>query len=178
MIAETWLPESLVLAQRQNGHYDAAIATAQRAEQRFAEAKWDELVGVARAWRAATLLDVGRNREALTAAAQAIELKPHFVCDPQDDDVRLVYGRALLLNGRAAEALEPLRLAYGCWLGLDAKSVWAAEIEYWLGRAWLANGEAARGRWMVREARKVLATSPLPSHRRLSSPEIDPLSKR
>ncbi|HQR71418.1 MAG TPA: serine/threonine-protein kinase [Burkholderiaceae bacterium] len=171
MVAEVWLPEGLVFAQRQNGRYNAAIATAQRAEQRFTEAKWDELTGVARAWRAAALLDAGQVPEALTAAVQAMELKPHFVCDPQDDDVRLVYGRALLLNGRAAEALEPLRLAYGCWLGLDAKSVWAAEAEYWFGRAWIANGEQKRGRWMVAEARKVLATSPLPLHRALAALE-------
>jgi tetratricopeptide (TPR) repeat protein len=168
MLAEIWLPEGLVFAQRQNGHYDAAIATAQRAEQRFAESKWEEPTGVARAWRAAALLDAGRHGEALTTARQAMELKPHFVCDPQDDDVRLVYGRALLLNGRAAEALEPLQLAYGCWLGLDAKSVWAAEVEYWLGRAWIANGEQKRGRWMVAEARKALQNSPLPSHRALA----------
>jgi tetratricopeptide (TPR) repeat protein len=177
MVAEVWLPEGLVLAQRQNGRYDAAVATAERAEQRFAEKRWEELTGVARAWRAAALLEAGRHPEALTAAEQAMQLKPHFVCDPQDDDVRLVYGRALLLNGRAADALEPLRLAYGCWLGLDAKSVWAAEAEYWLGRAWIANGEARRGRRMIDQALTVLAASPLPLHRRLAAPAADKLRK-
>jgi tetratricopeptide (TPR) repeat protein len=177
MVAEVWLPEGLVFAQRQNGRHDAAVATAQRAERRFAERKLDEMTGVARAWRAAALLDAGRYPEALTAAEQAMQLKPHFVCDPQDDDVRLVYGRALLLNGRAADALEPLRLAYGCWLGLDAKSVWAAEAEYWLGRAWIANGEAGRGRRMVDQALTVLAASPLPLHRRLAAPAADKFRK-
>ena len=49
-------------------------------------------------------------------------------------DAHLAHGRALLANGRAAEALEPLRKAYGFWLGHDPKSVWAAEAEYWFGQ--------------------------------------------
>ena len=84
-------------------------------------------------------------------------------------DVPLAYGRALLANGRAAEALEPLRQSYGFWLGHDPKSVWAAEAEYWFGQAWIANGDAKRGRWMVAEAKRALAKSPYKLHQSLAA---------
>ena len=73
--------------------------------------------------------------------------------------IHLAHGRALLANGRAAEALEPLRKSYGFWLGHDPKSVWAAEAEYWFGQAYIASGDVKRGRWMVAEAKRRLATS-------------------
>ena len=82
-------------------------------------------------------------------------------------DVPLAYGRALLANGRAAEALEPLRQSYGFWLGHDPKSVWAAEAEYWFGQAYIASGDVKRGRWMVAEAKRALAKSPFKLHQRL-----------
>ena len=82
-------------------------------------------------------------------------------------DVYLAYGRALLANGRAAEALEPLRQSYGARLGHDPKSVWAAEAEYWFGQAYIASGEVKRGRWMVAEAKRALAKSPYKLHQRL-----------
>ncbi len=50
----------------------------------------------------------------------------------------------------------------------DPQSVWAAEAEYWFGQAYIANGEAKRGRWMVAEARQELAKSPVASHRALA----------
>jgi tetratricopeptide (TPR) repeat protein len=82
--------------------------------------------------------------------------------------MHLAHGRALLANGRAAEALEALRKSYGFWLGHDPKSVWAAEAEYWFGQAWIANGDARRGRWMVAEAKRTLAASPFRVHRDLA----------
>jgi tetratricopeptide (TPR) repeat protein len=78
-----------------------------------------------------------------------------------------IYGRALLANNRPAEAVEALRQSYGLWLGQDAKSVWAAEAEYWFGQAYLANGDVKRGRWMVAEAKRALAKSPFKLHQRL-----------
>ena len=166
-LADIWLPEGLSYAQRQNSNFAAAIATAQRAEQRFAELKFKELVGAARSWRAAAELDAGHASTALSTAKQAMELQPEWMGDPLDADIRLVYGRALLVNGYVAEALEPLRQAYGFWLGRDSKSFQAAESEYWLGRAWIANGEVKRGRWMVAEAKRALAKSPFKLHHRL-----------
>ena len=80
----------------------------------------------------------------------------------------LVLGRALLVNGRAAEALEPLRESHDFWLGHDPGSVWAAEADYWFGRALAANGEARRGQHMVSQAQRTLATSPFKSHRELA----------
>ena len=83
-------------------------------------------------------------------------------------DLRLAYGRALLANGRAAEALEPLRIEYGENLA-SRDRFYVAELEYWFGQAWIANGEAKRGRWMMAEAREQLAKSPFPSHRALAA---------
>ena len=37
-----------------------------------------------------------------------------------DPNATLAYGRALLANGRAQEAIEPLRIAYSSWLGSPA----------------------------------------------------------
>jgi len=118
------------------------------------------------AWRGLAELDAGRPAQALAWAEQAMlmtEARPPF----DSADVHLAYGRALLANGRAAEALEPLRQSYGFWLGHDPKSVWAAEAEYWFGQAWIANGDAKRGRWMVAEAKRALAKSPYKLHQRL-----------
>jgi hypothetical protein len=167
-VADVYLPDGLSFAQRQNGRFDAAIATALRAEQRFVELKFENNVRVARAWRAAALLDAGRSREALTAVNEDLVQAP-AITEPQNADVLIIYGRALLANGHAAEALEPLRLAYGFWLGHDSKSAFAAEAEYWFGRAWIANGNTKRGKWMVAEAREALAKSPLPLHRTLAA---------
>ena len=82
-----------------------------------------------------------------------------FTFDPQGADLGIVVGRARLANGLTKEALEPLRQAYGFWLGRDPKSVWAAEAEYWFGQAYLATGDK-RGHWMVAEAQRTLATFP------------------
>ena len=80
----------------------------------------------------------------------------------------LVLGRALLANGRAADALEPLRESHDFWLGHDPGSVWAAEADFWFGRALAANGEARRGQRMVSQAQRTLAASPFKSHRELA----------
>ena len=85
-----------------------------------------------------------------------------------DPIATLAYGRALLENGRAREAVGALRVAYGSWLTSPVpRSVFAAEAEYWFGRAYLAVGDE-RGRWMVAEARRTLATSELKSHQALA----------
>ena len=113
-------------------------------------------------------LESGNPAQALASAEQAMPLMSEAW--PSEIDwgvVPLAYGRALLANGRAAEALEPLRQSYGFWLGHDPKSVWAAEAEYWFGQAYIANGDAKRGRWMVAEAKRALAKSPFKLHQRL-----------
>ena len=121
------------------------------------------------AWRGLAELDAGRPAQALASAEQAMSLMAEARLSIDSADVRLAYGRALLANGRAAEALEPLRQSYGFWLGHDPKSVWAAEAEYWFGQAWIANGDAKRGRWMVAEAKRALAASPFKTHRALAA---------
>jgi hypothetical protein len=118
------------------------------------------------AWRGLAELDAGRPAQALAWAEQAMPLiEAQLWIDSVD--VPLAYGRALLANGRAAEAHEPLRQSYGFWLGHDPKSVWAAEAEYWFGQAYIASGDVKRGRWMVAEAKRALAKSPYKLHQRL-----------
>jgi hypothetical protein len=87
-------------------------------------------------------------------------------------DHPLTGGRALLGLGRVAEALPVLQFAYGAWLASpDPRGHYAAEAEYWLALAYLANHDT-RGRWMLAEARKTLATSPLQHHRNLASRRV------
>ena len=87
-------------------------------------------------------------------------------------DHPLTGGRALLGLGRVAEALPPLQFAYGAWLASpDPRGHYAAEAEYWLALAYLANHDT-RGRWMLAEARKTLATSPLQHHRNLAARRV------
>jgi len=113
-------------------------------------------------------LESGTPTRALTSAEQAMNMLSETTAWEIDRGVvPLAYGRALLANGRAAEALEPLRQSYGFWLGHDPKSVWAAEAEYWFGQAWIANGDVKRGRWMVAEAKRALAKSPFKLHQML-----------
>jgi len=112
-------------------------------------------------------LDWGRNVEAMATMQEHLKKARKLNNDPNS---AVAYGRALLANGRAQEALEPLRMAYGAWLSsTQPRGVYAAEVEYWFGQAWIANGEVKRGRWMVAEARRTLAQSPLPSHRALAA---------
>jgi tetratricopeptide (TPR) repeat protein len=119
--------------------------------------------------RGLTELELQKPAQALASIEPAL---PLVIKGPSWDVdwgvVQLAHGRALLANRRAAEALEPLRKSYGFWLGHDPKSVWTAEAEYWFGQAWIANGDAKRGRWMVAEAQRALEKSPFKSHRALA----------
>jgi len=113
-------------------------------------------------------LESQKPAQALASIEQAVSLASEGPSwDVDWGVVHLAHGRALLANGRAAEALEPLRKSYGFWLGHDPKSVWAAEAEYWFGQAWIANGDVKRGRWMVAEAKRALAKSPYKLHQSL-----------
>ena len=166
-----WLRIGQSLAQRQNGHYTAAIATARKLEEACPQVRNinpDFCVAEARALRAVAQLDAGDQTAALASANEALEQQNIYALPPQAADFGIVIGRVHLANGMAKEALEPLRQAYGLWLGHDPKSVWAAEAEYWFGQAWIANGEVKRGRWMVAEAKRTLATSKLKSHQALA----------
>ncbi len=161
----------LSFAQRQNGRYAEAVSTAQTIIERCRATKRSALMACeARPLREKALaeLDWGRNVEAMATMQENLKSTRRLVAN--DPNTALAYGRALLANGRAQEALEPLRMAYGAWLsGTQPRGVYAAEVEYWFGQAWIANGEVKRGRWMMAEARRVLAKSALPSHRALAA---------
>ncbi|MGH6622732.1 MAG: hypothetical protein ACREBN_02115 [Burkholderiaceae bacterium] len=160
------------LAQRESGQFAAAIDIARQTEAAGLKRKNAAVVTDARVSLAATQLEAGDFAAALSWANKALEYQDQFSFDPPAADLGIVVGRARLANGRAREAIDPLREAYGFWLGHDPKSVWAAEAEYWLGRAYLASGDAKRGRWMVTEARQTLASSKLKSHQRLAQTEV------
>ncbi len=153
-------------AQRQNERYAEAVRTAQTIIERCRATKRSALMACeARPLREMALAELGwgRNVEAMATMQECLKSARKLDNDP---NTALAYGRALLANGRAQEALEPLRMAYGAWLSSNQPGgVFAAEVEYWFGQAWIAHGEVKRGRWMMAEARRVLAKSALPSHR-------------
>ncbi len=165
----------LSFAQRQNGRYAEAVRSAKtimercRAEQLQTQQAISERRRGCEArplsQQALAELDWGRPADALATMERRLKLPFSIENDP---NATLAYGRALLANGRAREAIEQLRIAYGSWLGSPApRSVFAAEAEYWFGRAYLAIGDE-RGRWMVAEAKRTLATSKLKSHQALA----------
>ena len=158
----------LSLAQRLNGKSNDALRTAQ------------ELLSICRApltpgkeicmrrgllVLALAQVDAGLHTEALATLAERGKWPRGFQINP---DVLLARGRALLANGQAKEAVDSLRIAYGVWLGWpEPRGPYAAEAEYWLARAYLADGDS-RGRWMLEQARKTLAQSSVRSHRQLA----------
>ena len=162
-----WL--ALSFAQRENGRLDKAISTAAAADEICGKQKWIGCAVDARVARALAELDSGKTGPALESIERALKFQQQFSGDPPAADLGVAVGRVFLANGKEAEAVEPLRQAYGFWLGHDPKSVWAAEAEYWFGRAYIANGDPKRGRWMVAEAQRTLGTSKLKSHRALAN---------
>ncbi|MGE5714375.1 MAG: protein kinase domain-containing protein [Betaproteobacteria bacterium] len=164
-------------ALRLGGHFeeaaqatDRAIALARDKARAATVGQSPGLLGWLLVQRGVEELELQRPAQALALIEQGM---PDFRKDPGWDVdwgvAHLAHGRALLANGRPAEALEALRKAYGFWLGHDSKSVWAAEAEYWFGKAWIANGDVKRGRWMVAEAKRALAMSPFKAHRALAA---------
>ena len=159
-------------AQRELGRYDESIATTQ--------AFLDRCLAMHReirpcAWGVTMLafaqLDAGRPTDAMATVLRLPERDralegPNWL--PQ-----LIYGRALLAAGRPAEALEMLGRSYSVWLRMgDSRNIWAAETEYWFGRAWIAVGDVKRGRGMVTEAREILAKSPNATQRKLADEPV------
>jgi tetratricopeptide (TPR) repeat protein len=165
---EDWLHASRSRALRLEGRFDEALEAAEKAVS----------IGSRRvplshllAERGMAELESKNPAKALASLEEAMRSAP-----PPDARtfasswplVSLAYGRVLLANHRPAEAVEALRQSYGLWLGQDAKSVWAAEAEYWFAQAYIANGDVKRGRWMLTEAKRALATSPYQAHRALA----------
>ena len=158
-------------ALRLSGRFDEA---ARAADEAVSTARAKGRAGGQLTWmlaqRGLAELESGTPTRALTSAEQAMNMLSETTAWEIDRGVvPLAYGRALLANGRAAEALEPLRQSYGFWLGHDPKSVWAAEAEFWFGRAYIASGDLKRGRWMVAEAKRALTKSPFKLHRALAT---------
>jgi hypothetical protein len=83
------------------------------------------------------------------------------------DLLSFAHPRILIADGRASEAIEPLRRTYGHWLSTRPDSPYTAEALYWFGQAYVAVGDP-RGRWMVAQSRQALAKSPNQAHRRLA----------
>ena len=161
----------LSVAQRVNGKLDEALRSAEEGlmltrpkGQPVREARM--LVN-----RAEIELALGRSVQALATIESALPAVANgdLKIQPIEANAHMTHGRALLAVGRAPEAIEPLRKAYGYWLAHDPKSEWAAEAEYWFGQAYLANGDMKRGRWMEAEAKQRLAQSSFKPHRALAA---------
>ena len=172
-LGERWLYICTSFTQRMQGRYDDAVRTMQTFLPRCLALGLDELPSgpgslciPGFASKALAELDANRPAEALATLQQHPDLEKNLKGGYVE--LRLAYGRALLANGRAAAALEPLRLAYSEHLASRNRFL-VAELEYWFGQAWIANGEAKRGRRMVAEAREQLAKSPFPNHRALAA---------
>jgi len=163
----------LSFAQRQNGRYAEAVRTAQTIIERCRATKLSRLTACeVRPLREKALAELEWGHDVEAMATMQEHLKGGRKLD-KDPNSAIAYGRSLLANGRAQEALEPLRMAYGAWLSSNQpRSAHAAEAEYWFGQAWIVNGEVKRGRWMMAEAQRTLAQSPLPSHRALAAKPI------
>jgi tetratricopeptide (TPR) repeat protein len=171
--AEGWLWNCLSFAHRQQGRFADAIDTAQTFLERCRASQIAPRLCAAQGMTALAFaqLDAGMNVEAMTTLEErrkamiggAVGLSP---------DAALARGRVQLALGFGTEAIEHLRDAYRYWLSSsDPRNVYAIEAEYWLGRAYLAVGDA-RGGWMVAGARRALAASPLQHHRRLAAEAV------
>ncbi|MGE5712998.1 MAG: protein kinase domain-containing protein, partial [Betaproteobacteria bacterium] len=145
-----WL--CLADAQRQQGRFDAAEETLQTMLERCRATaavvpgircdKWamEALVTI--------LLDTGRTDEARDVMEQRAKIPRGGLFDL----LSFAYPRILIADGRASEAIEPLRRTYGHWLSTRPDSPYTAEALYWFGQAYLAAGDP-RGRRMVAQAR-------------------------
>ena len=175
---DLWL--CLSSAQRQNGRFVEAAETAQKMIDRcratnakFSSVSvmgWDlfshtRCQGRALAARALAELAQGRAADALATVEERLQMSKEF---SRDRRFAVAYGRALLANGRADEAIEPLRIDYGAWLSLAPNNILTVEAQYWFGQAYLAIGDK-RGEWMVAEAKQKLAASPFKTHRALAA---------
>ena len=166
----------LSVAQRVNGKLDEALRSAE--EGLMLTRPKGQPVREARMLtnRAEIELALGRSAQALATIESALPVLANGDLKVQviEANAHMTHGRALLAVGRAPEAIEPLRKAYGYWLAHEPKSEWAAEAEYWFAQAYLATGDAKRGRWMVAEAQRALAKSPFKPHQTLAAESSAP----
>jgi hypothetical protein len=180
-------PEVMVLvclsyAQREVGRYDDAARTAQDLLDRCRD--YGES-GVPRCRNRGALalararLDSGNASEALAILEERLKLPLRMDLNPES---ALARGRALLEVGRIAESTVLLKTLQDHWrASLTPDSAFAAEADFWLGRAYVASGDP-RGHSLVTEAKRKLAASPLASHRKLAAggmtPSSEPLTKQ
>lgn len=112
-------------------------------------------------------LDEGRAAEALGLLEERLtvaSIRP----DPNPESL-LARARAYLELERTPEATRMLEALVKFWKSTsNPDGPFAAEAEYWLGRAYLAAGDP-RGPRMIGEARRALAGSALASHRALAT---------
>jgi len=160
-----WL--CLADAQRQQGRYDEAAATLQTMAERCRVTE-AVMTGIrCTPWALAALATVHLDAGRIDDARTAIEERLKFPRGGLFDLLSFAHPRILIVDGRASEAIEPLRRTYGHWLSTRPDSPYAAEALYWFGQAYRAAGDP-RGRWMVPQARQALAKSPVATHRRLA----------
>ncbi len=116
-------------------------------------------------------LDAGENQAARSVLEQALAQYQTAQVGPSPrlTDALVGLGRAELALGSPASALAAFKQAHDYWQQFDAHSLWAAEAQFWYGRALVASGQSAGGRRLIEQARSRLARSPLAEHRRLAA---------
>ncbi len=159
-------------AERQLGRLADARRTAQAFLDRCAASKFSEDArchAKLLVTRAEAEVDAGDFEAALTSLKERRRQPRGLGLLPEHP---LAHGRALLGLGRVDEAIDSLREAYGsCLASSDPRGANAAEAEYWLARAYLMKNDP-RGIWMLKEARRTLARSPLPLQQQLAARPI------
>jgi serine/threonine-protein kinase len=160
--------ECLAFAQRQLGRYHAAVQTMKTFLERCRATKLSFYICEQRALGSLAVAQLWAG--SVADARATMEERDRYPRSPNiNPDVGMVRGRLRLASGQAKESIEAFRLSYGYWLASsDPRGIYAAETEYWLARAYLAVGDP-RGKWMLDEARRTLASSPLGHHRALAS---------
>ena len=161
-----WL--CLADAQRQQGRYDEAAATARIMLERC-RATAAVMPGIrCDKWALEALATIYLDTDRTSEARDMMEQRSKIPRGGLFDLLSFAYPRILIAEGRASEAIEPLRRTYGHWLSSRPDSPYTAEALYWLGKAYRATGDP-RGRWMEEQAREALAKSPVATHRRLAA---------
>lgn len=157
-------------AHREQGRYDEALKTLATFIERCATTKLSPQIAVgcrgdALIERALVELDTGRFADAEATMAERLAMSPETA---EHRTYALAHGRVLLASAQATKAIDPLQRHHDEWARLLPESPYTAEALYWLGRAQISAGEP-RGRAMVDQSRRVLALSPVASHRRLAA---------
>lgn len=116
-------------------------------------------------------LDLGNLDRAAEHLEQALDAHPklYSVATPERADLWVALARLRLLQGDAAGAQAFVAQAEDFWRQREAKSGWAGEAAYWMGRTLETAGNRAAATEAFRRATRTLRSSSLPVHAALAA---------